>query len=59
MGQPWLQWYSAAIEYHRSGPMTLSIRPNGDERGPVLTLKLVSPDHRRNTDRLAHDQADF
>ena len=52
LGQPWLQWYSATIAYHRNGPMTINFHPNGDDPGPELSLQLVQLDHHRNMDRL-------
>ncbi|KAI0069939.1 hypothetical protein K474DRAFT_1713767 [Panus rudis PR-1116 ss-1] len=52
LGQPWLQWYAARINYARNGPMSMSIFPSGTQRGTEVSFKLVSPDNQRNVDTL-------
>ncbi|KAI0074107.1 hypothetical protein K474DRAFT_1710112 [Panus rudis PR-1116 ss-1] len=52
LGQPWLQWYAARINYARNGPMSISVFPGGTQRGTEVSFKLVSLDNQRNVDTL-------
>ena len=54
LGQPWLQWYSALIQYTRQGAMNMRIWQNGDgdkdssKQGPSILIPLCTPGAPRN-----------
>ena len=55
LGQPWLQWYTAALLYSRSGSVEMKVWKLGDrETGgrPTLSIRLCTTDAHRNSDRL-------
>lgn len=55
LGQPWLQWYAATIKYACSGPVSITLSPEGDELGgPSISLRLIGQNDSRNVDRLVH-----
>lgn len=62
LGQPWLQWYSACIQYTRSGSMSMRIwqdgdgdKPEGMRQGPSIVVPLCTPGAPRNTATLNLD----
>ena len=61
LGQPWLQWYSASIQYTRQGAMNMRIWQNGDsdkdssKQGPSILIPLCIPGTPRNTATLNLD----
>jgi len=63
LGQPWLQWYSALIQYMHLGVMNMSIWQDGDgdkfnccKQGPSILIPLCTPGSPRNTATLNLDQ---
>ena len=58
LGQPWLQWYSASIQYTRQGSMNMRIWQDGDgdkhscHQGPSILIPLCTPNAPRNTSSL-------
>ncbi|GBE89883.1 hypothetical protein SCP_1702090 [Sparassis crispa] len=54
LGQPWLQWFAAHIDYERAGSMTLQAFPSGCKSDESVNIMVVGPDHQRNADRLVH-----
>ncbi|KAJ3504975.1 hypothetical protein NMY22_g17741 [Coprinellus aureogranulatus] len=53
LGQPWIQWYAARIDYHRSGAMKMLLWKDGDRSvHPTISLSLTKPDDPRNVDTL-------
>ncbi|KZT07976.1 uncharacterized protein LAESUDRAFT_698039 [Laetiporus sulphureus 93-53] len=52
LGQPWLQWFSAHIEYQRGGSVKLVAYPFGDSTRKPVKAQVVGISHQRNTDRL-------
>ena len=63
LGQPWLQWYSASIQYTRQGAMNMRIWQDGDgdkfdccKQGPSILIPLCTPGAPRNTATLNLDQ---
>ena len=55
LGQPWLQWYSASIQYTRQGAMNMRIWQEGDgdktdssQQGPSILIPLCTPGAPRN-----------
>ena len=63
LGQPWLQWYSASIQYTRQGAMNMRIWQNGDgdkfdccNQGPSILIPLCTPGAPRNTATLNMEQ---
>ena len=58
LGQPWLQWYSASIQYTRQGSMNMRIWQDGDGdkhgsvQGPSILIPLCTPNAPRNTSTL-------
>jgi len=62
LGQPWLQWYSASIQYTRQGAMNMRIWQDGDgdkfdcsKQGPSILIPLCTPGAPRNTASLNLD----
>ena len=62
LGQPWLQWYSACIQYTRQGTMNMQIWQEGDGdktdcsiQGPSIVIPLCTPGAPRNTATLNLD----
>jgi len=63
LGQPWLQWYSASIQYTRQGAMNMRIWQDGDgdkfnccKQGPSILIPLCTPGAPCNTATLNLDQ---
>ncbi|KAJ3487664.1 hypothetical protein NLJ89_g11690 [Agrocybe chaxingu] len=55
LGQPWIQWYAAQIDYDREGAMKMKVWEDGDRsHPPTLQLHLTVPDDPRNITTLAH-----
>ena len=55
LGQPWLQWYMAALLYSRSGAVEIKVWKAGDhETGerPTISICLCAANASRNSDRL-------
>ncbi|OSC96480.1 hypothetical protein PYCCODRAFT_1331315, partial [Trametes coccinea BRFM310] len=52
LGQPWLEWYSANIQYSRGGPVTLQAYPTGDKNGAYASVKICAAENPRNSARL-------
>jgi len=62
LGQPWLQWYSACIQYMHQGLMNMHIWKDGDgdktdgsAHGPSILIPLCIPGAPRNTATLNLD----
>lgn len=53
LGQPWLQWYTACIQYDRSGGMTMRVWQDGyhGDRA-TLSVPLTAPNEVRNKESL-------
>ena len=62
LGQPWLQWYSASIQYTRQGSMNMRVWQEGDgdkhgcQQGPSILIPLCTPNAPRNTSTLNMDR---
>ena len=62
LGQPWLQWYSASIQYTRQGSMNMRVWQEGDGdkhgclQGPSILIPLCTPNAPRNTSTLNMDR---
>ncbi|KAI9063703.1 hypothetical protein FKP32DRAFT_1603559 [Trametes sanguinea] len=52
LGQPWLEWYSANIQYNRGGPVVLQAYPSGDKSGASANVKICESENPRNANRL-------
>ena len=55
LGQPWLQWYTAALLYSRSGAVEMKVWKAGDcETGerPTISIRLCAANASRNSDQL-------
>lgn len=49
LGQPWIQWYAARIDFDREGTMKMMVWHDGDRSNqPTLQLQLTIPDDPRN-----------
>ncbi|KIJ30712.1 hypothetical protein M422DRAFT_267761 [Sphaerobolus stellatus SS14] len=49
LGQPWLQGYTARMDYDREGMMTLQLWKDGDRsHRPTISVVLTRPDNARN-----------
>ncbi|KAI0323294.1 hypothetical protein GY45DRAFT_1408148, partial [Cubamyces sp. BRFM 1775] len=67
LGQPWLAWYSASIQYTRGGPVFLVAYPSGSREGAFARVQICDAGNPRNADRLvltaevedSHDSQDF
>ena len=61
LGQPWLQWYSASIQYTCQGAMNMRIWQNGDgdkdssKQKPPILIPFCTPGAPRNTATLNLD----
>jgi len=62
LDQPWLQWYSASIQYTRQGSMNMRVWQDGDgdkfdcRQGPSILIPLCMPNAPRNTSTLNMDK---
>ena len=63
LGQPWLQWYSASIQYTRLGTMNMRVWQDGDgdksdgsQRSSSILIPLCMPNASRNTNTLNMDK---
>ncbi|KAI0323387.1 hypothetical protein GY45DRAFT_1406736 [Cubamyces sp. BRFM 1775] len=52
LGQPWLAWYSASIQYTRGGPVHLIAYPSGSLDGAFARVLICKAENPRNADRL-------
>jgi hypothetical protein len=55
LGQPWLQWYTAALLYSRSGAVEMKVWKKGDREEkecPTISIRLCAANAPRNSDRL-------
>ncbi|RDB30943.1 hypothetical protein Hypma_004877 [Hypsizygus marmoreus] len=53
LGQPWLQWYMASLNYTRAGGMYMRLWQKGDTENQVtVTIPLCNPGAERNTANL-------
>lgn len=53
LGQPWLQWYTACLQYDRSGGMTMKVWQDGSRGGrATLSIPITTPNAIRNKDSL-------
>ena len=59
LGQPWLQWYSASIQYTRQGSMNMQVWQDGDgdkfdcsHQGPSILIPLCTPNAPHNMSTL-------
>ena len=55
LGQPWLQWYTAALLYSRSGAVEMKVWKAGDRESgerPTISIRLCAANAPRNSDRL-------
>jgi hypothetical protein len=55
LGQPWLQWYTAALLYSRSGAVEMKVWKSGDRESgeqPTISIRLCAANAPRNSDRL-------
>jgi hypothetical protein len=53
LGQPWIQWFSARIDYTRIGNMSMTLWKNGNRNeSATLNIALVRADNERNIDSL-------
>ena len=58
LGQPFLQWYSARIDYDRNSSMKLVLWKNGDRDGPpTIAISITDPTDPRNTSKFTHQAA--
>lgn len=49
LGQPWIQWFAACIDFDREGTMKMMVWHDGDRSNqPTLQLQLTQPDDPRN-----------
>jgi len=62
LGQPWLQWYLASIQYTRQGSMNMRVWQDGDgdkfdcHQSPSVLIPLCTPNVPRNTSTLNMDK---
>ena len=62
LGQPWLQWYLASIQYTHQGLMNMRVWQEGDgdkhgcHQGPSILIPLCTPNTPRNTSTLNMDR---
>src|ERR1700753_1196192 len=50
LGQPFLQWFAARLDYNRSGPSVLLLWKDGDRKTPpTLSISIMDPADPRNT----------
>ena len=55
LGQPWLQWYTAALLYSRSGAVEMKVWKAGDRESgerPTISIRLCAANAPRNSDQL-------
>jgi hypothetical protein len=55
LGQPWLQWYMAALLYSKSGAVEMKVWKKGDHEGgkrPTISICLCAANASRNSDQL-------
>ena len=58
LGQPWIQWYAARIDYDREGVMKMMVWHDGDRsHQPSLALQLTVPDDPRNVTAFRRNHA--
>ena len=49
LGQPWIQWFAARIDFDREGTMKMMVWQDGDRANqPTLQLQLTQLDDPRN-----------
>jgi hypothetical protein len=55
LGQPWLQWYMAALLYSRTGAVEMKVWKKGnreEKERPTISIRLCAANASRNSDRL-------
>lgn len=53
LGQPWLQWYTASLNYTREGSMRMNVWQTGEtDKKATVSIPLCSPGAQRNADTL-------
>jgi hypothetical protein len=55
LGQPWLQWYTAALLYLRTGTVKMKVWKTGDRKSgeqPTISIRLCAANAPRNSDQL-------
>jgi hypothetical protein len=55
LGQPWLQWYMAALLYSRSGAVEMKVWKKGnreEQEHPTISIRLCAANAPRNSDHL-------
>ncbi|KAL1754831.1 hypothetical protein FB107DRAFT_275450 [Schizophyllum commune] len=58
LGQPWLQYYAARLDFNRNGQMIMRVWQDGDRtHKPSLEIPLASPGDPRNVEHLAPQMA--
>ncbi len=58
LGQPFLHWYSARMDYDRKGPTKLILWKTGDrDDPPTISITITDPTDPRNTSKIAHQAA--
>ncbi len=58
LGQPFLHWYSARIDYNRNAPTKLILWKNGDrDEPPTISITITDPTDPRNTSKFTHQAA--
>jgi hypothetical protein len=55
LGQPWLEWVSAKIDYRRGKGMVIRCFENGDTDGRSIEISATSNTNPRNQDKLVHE----
>ena len=55
LGQPFLQWYAARVDYERSGVVRMYLWKEGDRNNkPSLTISITDPADPRNATSIGH-----
>jgi hypothetical protein len=50
LGQPFLQWFAARLDYERTGAVSMYLWKGGDRRvNPTLVVTITDPEDPRNT----------
>ncbi|SJL10028.1 uncharacterized protein ARMOST_13410 [Armillaria ostoyae] len=55
LGQPFLQWFAARLDYERTGQVKLILWKDGDRRQrPTLSVTITDPQDTRNATKISH-----
>ncbi|KAJ7189275.1 hypothetical protein C8R46DRAFT_878033 [Mycena filopes] len=55
LGQPFMQWYAARLDYERSGDVSMYMWKGGDRKvNPTIVVTITDPKDTRNTTRMTH-----